>query len=393
MILRIDNIPRPYSWGSRRAIADLLDRIPSGGPEAELWLGAHAGSPARIIDGASEENLAEWAAAHRPDGRLTFLMKVLAASEPLSLQVHPTLQQAREGYERENAAGIPLDSPRRNYKDTWHKPELLYALSDPFRALSGFRPVAEARVELEATADPRLESFIARLTGDDALPSIVEWLLQGDPEVRAVVIALSDLAADAPLRSLAFDTVRRLATHHPGDPGIAMSILMNTVVLNAGEAIYLPAGNIHAYLEGLGIEVMASSDNVLRGGLTSKHVDVVEMLRVLDCRPLPAPYLEPEHPQPGVRVFRPHVDDFRLAVMEPQHARDPLGLPTRGVAIALVLNGTIDVTSGNDNARVERGGAVLVSSNDLQLSGHGRVVVAWSEQGSEASRANRDPQV
>jgi mannose-6-phosphate isomerase len=257
--------------------------------------------------------------------KLPFLLKVLAAGEPLSLQAHPTIAQAREGFARENAAGIALDAPNRNYKDELHKPELIFALSDPFIALAGFRPVAEARAALAAAEQPALAAFIDRLVDDAALPDLVRWLIDGDPEVTAVVDAL--VVAARTLEHDARDTpswatVRRLAEYYPGDPGIAMSTLMHTVVLRPGEALYLPTGNIHSYQQGLAIEVMAASDNVLRGGLTPKHVDAAELMRVLDARPVAEPRIAPVEVVPGVHRFTPDVVDFALTVVDAGSAAD-----------------------------------------------------------------------
>lgn len=375
MYLRIANTPRPYAWGSRTAIAELLGREPSGEPEAELWLGAHPGSPAQIVEGAPEPDLANWAGSHRADGRLPFLLKVLAASSPLSLQAHPTMQQAREGFARENAASIPLDAPQRNYKDAFHKPELMYALSDPFRALSGFRPVEEARADLVGLADDRLDPLVDRLADDDALPAAFEWLIERGEGVDAVVAALSEHAAsvEGDERGLWLGTVRMLAAHYPSDPGIAISALMHTVLLRPGQALYLPAGNIHAYLEGLGIELMASSDNVLRGGLTPKHVDVRELMRVVVARPMPAPYLEPERPAEGIAVFRPDVPDFMLTVVEGAALAEGTTVSSDGAAIVLCTDGEVVVGSEH---RLGRGEAVFTDETEIPLRGRGRAFVA-----------------
>lgn len=364
MFAEITNTPRDYAWGSTTAIAELLGTAPSGRPEAELWLGAHPGSPARLV--GEERTLLDVV-----DGRLPFLLKVLAAAEPLSLQAHPTPAQAEAGFARENAAGVPLDAPHRNYKDAFHKPELIFALSDPFRALSGFRPVAETRETLAAVAhDERIAPLAARLTDDGVLRDVFAWLIQGGDDVDDLVAALVE--ASATLEGASWQTVRTLADAYPGDPGIAISLLLHTVELHPGEVLYLPAGNIHAYLEGLGIELMASSDNVLRGGLTPKHVDVPELLSVLDFRPLPAPYLTPEEPEPGVRVFRPDVDDFQLTVVD--DAEHGIELPLEGPAIVLCTEGAFQVDGG---PALERGRALFVSGEQwLGLRGAGRAFVA-----------------
>lgn len=375
MLIRITNTPRPYAWGSPTAIAQLLGREPSGGPEAELWLGSHPGSPARIVAGAEETDLERWAAAHSPERLLPFLLKVLAASAPLSLQAHPTLEQAREGFARENALGIDLDAPNRNYRDPFPKPELMLALSDPFRALCGFRPVGEARGDLESLADPRLAPLIERLVDDSALSTVVAWLLERGDVVDGVVRALSEHASAVvgDEGGAWLGSVRMLAEHHPADPGIAISTLLHTVLLHPGEALYLPAGNIHAYLEGVGIELMAASDNVLRGGLTAKHVDVPELLRVLDARPMPAPYLEPEHPTPAISVFRPDAVGFALIDARVTSGERTL-VESAPMAIALCLEGAVDI----DGDTLERGEAAVIVTDTPRLSGEGRVVIATS---------------
>lgn len=318
MLVPISNTPRDYAWGSRTAIAELSGREPSGAPEAELWLGTHPGSPARLGSGEPLTSIA---------GELPFLLKILAADAPLSLQAHPTIAQAEDGFAREEAAGIPLDAPERNYRDRLHKPELIYALSDPFRALCGFRPVAETRALLAPVADdPRIAGLLDRIRTDDDLEAAFAWLIGGGDEVDELVAAIVE--ASAVEDDLSWEVVRRLSETSPGDPGIAISLLLHAVDLRPGEALYLPAGNIHAYVHGVGIELMAASDNVLRGGLTPKHVDVPELVRVLDFTALPVPRLRPSTPCPGVAVFTPDGPDFELMVLD----ADALA---RGVEVAL----------------------------------------------------------
>ena len=377
MLLRIENTPRPYAWGSTTAIAELLGTTPSGGPEAELWLGDHPGSPALIVAGAEEADLRAHLAARGE--KLPFLLKVLAAAEPLSLQAHPTIDRAREGFARENAAGIALDDPARNYKDELHKPELIYALSDPFIALAGFRAVEAARAELSAAADGALAPLVDRLTGDDALPEIVRWLIGRGDGVASLVDAVAEVAhrlEHHPLDSDSWATVRRLAHHYPGDPGIALSLLMHTVVLRPGEALYLPTGTIHSYQSGLAIEVMAASDNVLRGGLTPKHVDVPELMAVLDARPVPEPRITPRELAPGVHRFEPDVVDFALTVIDEEAARGGVTVDTHGRAIALCVDGQVTLQG---SLVLKPGQAVFCDDADLSIRGHGRVVVATGE--------------
>jgi mannose-6-phosphate isomerase len=379
MFVEITNTPRDYAWGSTTAIPELFGTEPTGAPQAELWLGAHPGSPSALVGGGTLADIVP--------GRLPFLLKVLAASTNLSLQAHPTTEQARAGFAAENAAGVPLDSPDRNYKDAFHKPELIYALSEPFRALCGFRPVAETRaVVLPAAADPRVAPLLDRLVDDSSLRGVFEWLItrgDGVDELIAGVVEAGasevgageagDGEAGAAGDGGSWDTVRFLAERNPGDPGIAISLLLNSVALKPGQVLYLPAGNIHAYLEGLGVELMAASDNVLRGGLTPKHVDVPELLKVLDFRPLPVPFLTPERPQPGVEVFRPDVPDFVLTVATLSGTAASVTLPLTGPAIALCTSGA--VTLGGHQLR--RGHALYVAEeSSVTVSGDGVVFVA-----------------
>jgi mannose-6-phosphate isomerase len=373
MFVGITNTPRDYAWGSATAIPHLLGVPPTGEPQAELWLGAHPGSPSRLV--GREGTLADLVPGHLP-----FLLKVLAAGAPLSLQAHPTPAQAEAGFARENEAGVPIDAPERNYKDAFHKPELIYALSDPFTALSGFRPAADTLAVLEPVAgDARLEPLVSRLSDDASIRDVFSWLISHGDGVEDVISSVVEAASvvDGP----SWETVRLLAEYHPGDPGIAISLLLHTIALRPGEALYLPAGNIHSYLGGLGIELMAASDNVLRGGLTPKHVDVAELLEVLDFTPGPAPYLRPEVVAPGVSVFRPDVPDFVLTVVSQDAAARgvDVAIEGAGAAIAFVASGAVTLDGLDASFTLERGGAAYISGEDtLHVSGDGLLFLATS---------------
>ncbi|MET4703259.1 mannose-6-phosphate isomerase, class I [Frigoribacterium sp. UYMn621] len=399
MFVGITNTPRPYAWGSTTAIAKLLGCEASGDPEAELWLGAHPGSPSTILDptqtgGATD--LAEWIAADpettlgrfAASGRLPFLLKVLAAASPLSLQAHPTLEQARAGFDRENELGIALDAPERNYKDAFPKPELIYALSPTFDALCGFRPLAEVRTLLHALIDAAnaledpqpqpLEDLLDSLSGSDvALPETFEWLIGRRTGVATLVSLVTTLASrgvagyDAEMA-----TVSQLAEEYPGDPGIVIALLLNRVTLVAGEALYLPAGNIHAYLSGLGVELMASSDNVLRGGLSPKHIDVPELLDVLDFTPVPVPYLQSSSPSEGVAAFTPDVPDFELLRVDGMFLDASVTLS--GPAIALCTAGEVSISGSVSSASLVLGDSVFITPDEagLRFTGSGTVFVA-----------------
>lgn len=383
MFVAIANTPRDYAWGSKVAIAGLTGVEASGAPEAELWLGAHPASPAVIVDPASvggAMNLAEWiesdpeaALGARP--YLPFLVKILAAGSPLSLQAHPTSVQAHEGFERENLLGISPDSPLRNYRDRLAKPEVIVALSEKFVALCGFRPRDEAEQALRAVG---LDDLVPRL-GD--LRELFAWLLSGGLEVDSrladAVASATKISSSAGRAGLvaqaAVETVVLLNEHFPGDPGILCALLLNRVSLARGEALFLPAGNIHSYLEGLGLEVMASSDNVLRGGLTAKHVDVSELIRVLDFTQGAAPYLHPYSDSPAVDLYRPGVEDFLLA-----RVGGGATVNLTGPAIAICTDGSLEIMGREGRTKLSRGDSVFITPDEvvLEFSGQGEVFVA-----------------
>ena len=323
-------MPRAYAWGAPGAISELLGRVPTGAPEAELWLGTHPASPAMLSGGGLLVDIS---------GELPYLLKILSAAAPLSLQVHPDLDQARAGFAREQAAGIPIDAPDRNYRDQSAKPELLYALTE-FWALSGFRSIDESRAALASlSTDSRISPLLSRLVSATSLGSTVAWLLEHGPGADDAVTVISERAAE--IAGSSGVAARLLAAHYPGDVGIAISQLLNTVVLQPGEALYLPAGNLHAYLYGTGIELMGASDNVLRGGLTEKHMDVAELLSVLDARPLPVPLVLPTSLAPGVVEFQPPGSNLRLVVADASATRRGVGIALGGPSIAIALGGPV----------------------------------------------------
>ncbi len=307
----------------------------------------HPASPSRL-DG-QDGDLREW--LDREGEPLPFLFKVLAAESPLSLQAHPDAATARAGFDRENALGIGLDDPARNYRDPFPKPELIVAVEDGFHALCGFRPVAETRADLELLielgAGEPVTHWLGRLRDDRDIRPVFEWLISRGPGVDELIAAVVAAGRDA------FPTVGLVADAYPGDPGIAIALMLHDVELRAGEALYLAAGNIHAYLSGLGMELMRSSDNVLRGGLTPKHVDVGELLAVLDFAPGPVPSLPARSPSPGVTVWDPGIGDFRLARIDGQGA-----LAIGGPAIALCVAGEAELTGASGTVALPRGSAV-----------------------------------
>ncbi|MGW0828644.1 mannose-6-phosphate isomerase, class I [Streptomyces sp. NPDC002845] len=317
---RLDNTVRPYAWGSTTAIPQLLGVEPTGEPQAEMWMGAHPGAPSRtargplteVIDEAPERELGSRTVA-KFGARLPFLLKILAAGAPLSLQVHPNLEQAKEGYEDEERRGIPVDAGHRNYKDANHKPELICALT-AFDGLCGFRAPDEAAELLAGLDVDSLKPYVDLLHAhpeEAALREVLTAVLSADPEAMAQ--SVTEAAAACARLGGAYAPYADIAHHYPGDPGVIAAMLLNHVRLQPGEALFLGAGVPHAYLNGLGVEIMANSDNVLRCGLTPKHVDVPELLRIVRFEATDPGVLRPEASPEGEEVYETPIDEFRLS--------------------------------------------------------------------------------
>jgi mannose-6-phosphate isomerase len=406
----LENVLRPYAWGSPTAIAELLGRPASGGPEAELWIGAHPDSPSVALTPAPGGE-GRHAPASRDGGRLAldaliaedpehclgsgsvaafgprlpFLLKVLAAATPLSLQVHPTLEQAREGFAREEAAGVDRAATERNYKDDNHKPEMIFALT-PFEALCGFRPAAESRavfLHLAACfelAGLELPPLIPQLLEDLAQPdepiairSAFERLIAGGGDVSDATARIAAvLVSGAPTaeHETALSTVLTLNGQYPGDPGVLISLLLNRISLGPGEAVYLPAGNVHAYLHGLGIEVMASSDNVLRGGLTPKFIDVPELLKTVAFEAVAVPMLPAETTMLGQELFRPPFREFQLQRIELAPGAEPAPLAQSGAAVIIVTAGSVRLDSPKGELRLDRGASAFLPAAEAPVNVH-----------------------
>lgn len=393
----IENVFRDYAWGSTTAIASLLGRPESGRPEAELWIGAHPDSPsvAHLPEDGSRSPLdalissdpehflgAESVSAFGP--RLPFLAKILAAAQPLSLQVHPSLEQAREGFARENEAGIDPHAAHRNYRDDNHKPEMILALT-PFEALCGFRPAAETRKILQhvaaafhggGQAPELLRALLGDLDGPDegaALRRAFERLITGGTDVaEETALVVAALVSGAPLEpyQAELDTAISLNEKYPGDPGVLISLLLNRISLKPGQAVYLPAGNVHAYLHGLGVEVMASSDNVLRGGLTPKHVDVPELLRTIDFHPVAVPMLDAEKTVLDQDIFRPPFREFQLQRIELGPDAGPVPLAQAGPAVIIVVAGDVYLDSPKGDLQLSRGGSAFIAAAEAPVNVH-----------------------
>lgn len=291
----VRGVVQHYSWGDPTSIPDLLGLEPDGRPWAELWFGTHLGGPAKVLDvdvaaaRSSTPTLTDdtgglFSPLTSVSGELPFLLKILAAAEPLSLQSHPSLDQARVGYARENRLDIPIGNSRRIYRDPFAKPELICAL-EPFEALCGFRPEVDSVQLLHSIGGGA--SHLARSISDHDLAHILRFIFGGSNEMRSLRNEILEACANHD--SISARWAVRLDRSYPDDPAVIATLLMNHVTLAPGEALFLGPGNLHAYLRGTGVEVMGSSDNVVRCGLTNKHVDVNELLATVVPQPLPDP--------------------------------------------------------------------------------------------------------
>lgn len=366
---------QPYAWGSREVLPRIMGVPPTGEPQAELWLGAHPRAPSVLRRSGTDRPL-DQVIADNPigelgadatqifGGKLPFLLKILAVDQPLSLQTHPTRSQAQAGFDSEDEQGIPLDAEHRSYRDRNHKPEMICAL-EPFTALCGLRPPESAAALFDSLEVAALDPAIRYLqAGEVALA--LRWLLEHPPEA-GTAIAHQVVAACA--ESGPFPDERhwgvRIGEQHPGDIGVAIALMLNLVHLQPGQALFLGAGNLHVYLRGAAVEIMANSDNVLRGGLTSKHVDVAALLDVVDCRPHEVLVQAPVNP---CFTFQSPVPDFSLTRVElvgSQH------FTPSGPEIVLCASGNVKVAGH----KITGGGAVWVpaGAGALEMAGGGLV--------------------
>jgi len=363
---RLRNWIQDYAWGSTTAIPRLLGVPETGAPQAEMWLGAHPSAPSKLKKGGHFIGLDAHIASHAEaclgsaclyhfGATLPFLLKVLAAAEPLSLQAHPDRARAERGFAEEEAAGIPVDAPNRRYRDPNHKPELIVALTE-FHALCGFRLVSESVALFRALG------LDCRVLEERGLEAYFEGVMTA-PHDEQLALAAAALAACRSNRTSGHETICRwgvrIGEKYPGDVGLIGALLLNHVVLAPGQALYLPAGNLHAYLEGTGIEIMASSDNVLRGGLTPKYVDVAELIACLDFTDGPAPVLEPEG---DIATYATPAEDFELTRLRMRGAH--VELPHGGPEILLVLEGRLELSTEAGATTLEAGESVFIGADE-----------------------------
>ncbi|KPK15077.1 MAG: hypothetical protein AMK69_27945 [Nitrospira bacterium SG8_3] len=358
-IALLDNPVRNYAWGSRSFIPDLLgESSPAAEPVAELWMGAHPTSPSMVLVNKERLSLLELirerpadilgeSVAKRYFNNLPFLFKVLAAAKPLSIQAHPNKDQAREGFARENRQKIPLKASHRNYKDENHKPEIICALK-PFWALKGFRHAEEIIDLLDDIGISSLESErngLQKSPNRRGLQTFFSALMMMEKARRTrVLMEAVNQCKKVAHENPAFEWVVRLSAAYPDDLGILSPVLLNLVQLQKGEAMNIPAGELHAYLEGAGIELMANSDNVLRGGLTPKQVDVQELLKVLTFQAGKVNLLKPDQGANCDRVYPTHTEEYSLSQLDIQEGDSLKSPKRRSVEIMICLEGDAQIT-------------------------------------------------
>ncbi len=375
-----------YAWGSIELIPDYFGIQSTGKPMAEIWFGTHDGSPTEVV--GENKSLHQLLQEQGKSDRLPFLLKILAAEAPLSIQAHPNPAQAVEGFARENAAGIPISASNRNYKDDRAKPELIVALTERFDALVGFSApslIQEKLAELiEVSTSTKLNSvltrWIALLDSSDGVRKVFLDALTSSDCDESFVSDLIDAAEQCPAL---VDLVVHLAEHHGKDRGIATALLMNHMSIKRGEAVFVPAGMPHAYLSGLGVEVMLASDNVLRGGLTPKHIDVQELANVLVFETTEPELVSTKSLAVGFEKFdipTPEFDFYRATVGSSNLLVD-LNLP--GDAIVLCTEGSVAVSNSQGEREVINSGEAAFMAGDARtfsLAGNGTVFIAVSSK-------------
>ena len=374
-----------YDWGSTGGIPDILGTEEDGNPQAEYWLGAHPGGPAQMGNKTLLEVIKEHpdvVGAHNVSTygpQLPFLMKILSASQPLSLQAHPTSEQAIAGFAEEEKLGLDIDDPTRTYKDTWHKPEILVALTE-FDALVGFRPPLESLALFTALGLPSadVEAMLGPLRhreGCSGLAQVFLATLTMDDSRRHFLDEVVSAAVKHVTEQSDFGEFCRTAVllddYHPGDPSILAALLMNRVRLAPGECLQIRPGTLHAYLFGTGVEVMANSDNVLRGGLTRKHIDVDALVDVVDFTPEPPNLVQTATTaSPGILRYDEQVSEFSLWRLDLFLGRE-VELPASDCGrILLVIDGHVDCrVDGRSLELVQGQSAFFPAGETVRLEG------------------------
>ncbi len=375
----LKNPIQKYAWGSKTALQSLLDwPEPWEEPAAELWMGGHPKAPSNVqVDGRWRSLIEVVAvdpvsvlgagAAARFSNRLPFLFKVLAADRPLSIQVHPHMDQARDGFERENRNNVPLDAPHRNYKDACHKPECLCAVTR-FEAMKGFRAPEEILELMDQVFRevPFEELTPLRKKGNPhGLKVFFTSLMKMGPARRVQVVNEAVKGAQRIVgEDRSFHWLLELNREYPGDVGVLSPLFLNLVDLSPGEAIYVPAGELHAYLSGVGMEIMASSDNVLRGGLTPKHIDIPELLKIVNFTASPVLKQQPPADENFERVYKTPAVEFQLSEIVLNGDERFTSRKERSVEILICMagEGQVEELAGGRSLPLRKGMSIIVPS-------------------------------
>ncbi|MFW6208009.1 MAG: mannose-6-phosphate isomerase, class I [Spirochaetota bacterium] len=392
--VKLENAIQNYPWGSPSLIPDLLGvSNQAGTPYAEMWMGSHPRGPSKLaipseidlnsaIQAAPQDFLGP-AADRFPEG-LPFLFKVLAAAQPLSIQAHPNRRQAREGFAREEAAGIPIDAFERNYRDKNHKPEIICALT-PFTAMCGFRAPAEIRQWYRGIVPELYRSEIAPNTAGQSesewLQCFFENVMNLSQKTQTVLIeSLHTWAESAEDDYIEAQLIHRFYEHHGVNVGVQAPLFLNVVELEPGQALYQPAGVLHAYVQGMGVELMANSDNVLRGGLTKKHVDLPELLNVLSFEARPADILQGKQVSGVLRRYPVPIDEFELQQCSASKGSAVLRSARTSIEIGICTSGelTLATEADRDSLHILRGESFVVpyAAGAYRISGQGDLYLA-----------------
>lgn len=390
-LIKLSNQIQNYAWGSHTTLASMRGlSVPSQKPEAEVWVGAHPSAPSTVHassgDIALDRLVAESPERVLPAGLTSFpfLFKILAIDAPLSIQVHPTDAQAVAGFEAEQAAGVALDSPHRNYKDSFSKPETVIALSE-MKILTGVRPADELAQLAQGLELDWLKPLLGAASARELLAAIIH--MDDDAAAAAVaqtVARASSWAAAHPSETSALDTllaraadlVAQVDRKHPGDRGLLVAVVMNLVYLAPGDSAFTPDGQVHAYVSGTAIEIMNPSDNVMRAGLTPKHIDTEELIKILGEQQAAPKILRSEPDDAPVSVYR--LWDERMSVIRVRLNNDSVALTLSGVAAVLGVSGSLTFTSAETSIAIEPTESLLHTGSDteVEISGSGEAYIA-----------------
>lgn len=398
-IYRLENSLISSHWGCRESMVQLFGFVnPQRHPMAELWMGAHPGAPSKVMYEGQEVALNDLISAEPKrmlgldavaqfEGRLPYLFKVLSAQSPLSIQCHPNKDQALSGWKRENDLGIALDATNRTYRDDNHKPELVYALT-PYKALNGFRPISEIIElwnDLESSALNSLIQQFRAQPSEEGLKAFYHLVMTYPNKAELVETVVNssvralETTALSNIHKEAYELVLLLNEYYPLDIGVLSALMLNYVVLQPGESMFLKAGTLHAYLSGTALEIMANSDNVIRGGLTPKHVDIEELLKTVSFEPLQEKQLklQPLRFNAFSETYSVPAPDFTLTVITLDDRSEDTYYSSQA-DIMFVIEGSITAVSEQSKIEVRRGESCFIPActEQYQLSGKAKVAIA-----------------